>query len=75
MEYGVMDFPRPQEKFLYEILYLISKKKKKKLEEGEGERETHPGKKRSVSCEAVITKTCYFFWFDGRSMGISIPPR
>lgn len=46
---------------------------KKKLEEGEGE--THPGKKRSVSCEAVITKTCYFFWFDGRSMGISIPPR
>jgi hypothetical protein len=27
MEYGVMDIPRPQEKFLYEILYLISKKK------------------------------------------------
>jgi hypothetical protein len=29
MEYGVMDIPRPQEKFLYEILYLISKNKKK----------------------------------------------
>ena len=65
-------FPDHKRNF-YTKYYTWFLKKKKKLEEGEGE--THPGKKRSVSCEAVITKTCYFFWFDGRSMGISIPPR
>jgi len=43
MEYGVMDIPWAPEKFLYEILYLISKKTKKK---GEGETRTPREKKK-----------------------------
>jgi hypothetical protein len=46
MEYGVMDIPRPQEKFLYEILYLISKKKKKTRRRRRRKRNTPREKKK-----------------------------